>query len=220
MDTNLTNSEVKFSYVEQNDIKIKKINDESEDKNQQNIKNSGRLFNEGLVFSIHLFCFRVVKNLNKFQETIECYEKAIFINPKNENAWNNKGNALYNLNKYQEAIECYDKVISINSKHDNTWSNKGKLYQNSGFALHNFEKYVEAISCYNVALSIKINPLRLQLKGIQVFSLNITDSLKRLNKNFEIFQIWKISEAKKFYEAALKQGSNDKNYINKKLSKL
>ena len=32
--------------------------------------------------------------------------QAIQINPKNDSAWNNKGNALYNLGKYEEALEA------------------------------------------------------------------------------------------------------------------
>ena len=33
------------------------------------------------------------------------YDKAIEINPKNGNYWNNKGNALKNLKKYEEALK-------------------------------------------------------------------------------------------------------------------
>ena len=33
------------------------------------------------------------------------YDKAIEINPKNGDYWNNKGNAFYALNKYEEALK-------------------------------------------------------------------------------------------------------------------
>ena len=33
------------------------------------------------------------------------YDKAIEINPKNGNYWNNKGDAFDNLNKYEEALK-------------------------------------------------------------------------------------------------------------------
>ena len=33
------------------------------------------------------------------------YDKAIEINSKNDNYWNNKGNALKNLKKYEEALK-------------------------------------------------------------------------------------------------------------------
>ncbi|CAD8058037.1 unnamed protein product [Paramecium primaurelia] len=103
--------------------------------------------------------------------------------------------ALRKLNKCQEAIECYDKAISINPKYDKAWYNKG-------YVLHQLQKYNDAISCYDQALSININPLRLQRKA---------DSL---------FELGKKSEAKQLYLSALEKGSNDKNYIQKQLSKL
>ena len=34
------------------------------------------------------------------------YNQAIQLNPKNDNAWNNKGIALDNLGKYSEAVEA------------------------------------------------------------------------------------------------------------------
>ncbi|CAD8214280.1 unnamed protein product [Paramecium pentaurelia] len=165
--------------------KIEEIVYESEDKKQQKIKEAERLLNEGMA----------LRKLNKYQEAIECYSKAININPNYDKAWYNKGMALYNLNKYQEAIECYDKAITINPIYDTAWSNKG-------YALHQLQIYTDAISCYDQALSISINSIRLQRKA---------DSL---------FELGKKSEAKKFYLVALEQGSNDKNYIQKQLSKL
>ena len=36
-------------------------------------------------------------NLKKYKEAIECYDKAIEINPKYVNAWFNKGASLINL---------------------------------------------------------------------------------------------------------------------------
>ncbi|CAD8116753.1 unnamed protein product [Paramecium primaurelia] len=152
--------------ADQNQINIQQIIGESEDKKQQNIKEAERLLKEGVA----------LYNLNKYQDAIECYDKATSINPKYDIAWNNKGDALNNLNKYQDAIECLDKAISINPKFDIAWSNKG-------YALHNLQKYTDAISCYDQALSININPLRLQRKA---------DSL---------FELGKKSEAKQFYLA-------------------
>ncbi|CAD8055916.1 unnamed protein product [Paramecium primaurelia] len=206
-------------YINQNQIKIQQIIVENEDKKQQNIKEAERLLNEGVA----------LYNLNKYQDAIECYDKAISINPNDDITWTNKGFALNNLNKYKDAIESFDKAISINPKDDITWTNKGlalnnlnkyqdaiecydeaisinpkydKAWSNKGFALHKLQKYTDAISCYDQALSININHQRLKLKA---------DSL---------FELGKKPEAKQFYEASLEQGSNDKIYIQKQLSKL
>jgi tetratricopeptide (TPR) repeat protein len=45
--------------------------------------------------------------LEKYEEAIECYDKAIKIEPNDALAWDTKGIALVNLGKNNEAIECY-----------------------------------------------------------------------------------------------------------------
>jgi tetratricopeptide (TPR) repeat protein len=53
----------------------------------------------------------ILYGFGRYTEAIECYDKALAINPKQDNALFNKGNALDRLEKYDEAIECYDKAI-------------------------------------------------------------------------------------------------------------
>jgi tetratricopeptide (TPR) repeat protein len=61
----------------------------------------------------------------EYSKAIESYDKALEINKKDVNAWNNKGSALGNLGRYDEAIECYDKVLEIDGKNVDAWNNKG-----------------------------------------------------------------------------------------------
>ncbi|CAD8129465.1 unnamed protein product [Paramecium sonneborni] len=81
-----------------------------------------------LKLSVYIAQSVVDNNLKKYQEAIECYDKALLINPKNDQIWNNKGHALRNLNKYQEAIECYDKALLINPQNDQALNNKALHY--------------------------------------------------------------------------------------------
>lgn len=55
-----------------------------------------------------------LSHLNKPNEAIIPYNKAIEIKPQNSTAWTNKGFALYSLNKYDEALASDDKAIEIN----------------------------------------------------------------------------------------------------------
>jgi tetratricopeptide (TPR) repeat protein len=66
-----------------------------------------------------------LENLQKYEEAIASYEKAIIIQPKYYPAWNNLGLALSNLQRYQEAIISYDKAISINPDDAHSWYNRG-----------------------------------------------------------------------------------------------
>ena len=84
-----------------------------------------------------------------YEEAIECHDKAIEINPRNDMEWNNKALALVELDRYAEAIECFNKAIEINPKNDLAWYNKG-------LALRELDRYKEAIDC--IYRAIQINP--------------------------------------------------------------
>ena len=86
-------------------------------------------------------------NLGKYQQAIECFDKAIEINPNDVNIWNSKGTAFHYQSKYQQAIECFDKAIEINPNDADAWYNKG-------VALHYLTKHKDAIECYDKALTI------------------------------------------------------------------
>jgi tetratricopeptide (TPR) repeat protein len=88
-------------------------------------------------------------NLGKHQQAIECFDKAIEINPNDVNIWNSKGTAFHYLSKYQQAIECFDKAIEVNPNDADAWSAKGH-------SLNNLKKYHHAIECFDKA--IEINP--------------------------------------------------------------
>ena len=64
-----------------------------------------------------------LENLNKYKEAIENYEKAIKVNPNQDNYYNNLGISLHNLKKYKEAIKNYEKAIKINPNDANYYYN-------------------------------------------------------------------------------------------------
>ena len=87
--------------------------------------------------------------LNKSDEAITAFDKAIEINPLDSMIWCNKGLTLAHLGKLDEAIKAYDKAIEINPHNSYTWGGKG-------IVLYNLNKSDEAITAYDKA--IEINP--------------------------------------------------------------
>ncbi len=117
-------------------------------------------------------------------KAVECYDKALEINPDNPefvDAWYNKGLALYKSWKNQDAINCYDKVLELNPEFADAWYNKG-------LALYRLSKYMGAIECYNKALSIEWNDLYVESKLDAVESLEwqIREKLLRVSASGRI----------------------------------
>src|SRR3972149_3582874 len=90
-----------------------------------------------------------LRNLGKSQEAIDCYDRAIKIDPMSIEAWSNKGVALLMLGKYKEVITCCDKAIEIDPRGATAWGIKGA-------ALSKLDKHQEAMACYDRVL--EINP--------------------------------------------------------------
>jgi len=86
---------------------------------------------------------------NKFNESIQAYDKAIQLNPLNEEAWNGKGMDLGTLGRYDEALRAFERATQINSSYAEGWFNMGVIFDLQG-------KYVDAIQAYNSAT--QINP--------------------------------------------------------------
>ena len=63
--------------------------------------------------------------LERHEEAIGCFDKAIRLNPEDSGAWFNKGNSLTQLERHEEAIECYNEAIRLNPEDSDTWNNKG-----------------------------------------------------------------------------------------------
>src|SRR6478609_8228362 len=80
--------------------------------------------------------------LGKYNEAIECFDKALEIKPDYFEARYLKGKALADLGKYDKAIECYDKALEIKPDYFEAWNDKGVTLVNLG-------RFDEAIECYN-----------------------------------------------------------------------
>ena len=61
----------------------------------------------------------------RYEEALECYDKALKIKPDDARIWNNKGVDLVELKRYEEALECYDKALKIKPDDSEIWNNKG-----------------------------------------------------------------------------------------------
>ena len=58
-----------------------------------------------------------LEKLGRYDEAIECYNKAILLDPNNAGIWYSKGLTLTKLKRYEESIEYFDKAIELDPKY-------------------------------------------------------------------------------------------------------
>jgi len=87
--------------------------------------------------------------LNKYEQAIEDFSKAIELNPALAVAYYDRGNAYADLNKYERAIKDYEKAIELNPDFAEAYNNRGNAYME-------LNKYEQAIKDYDKA--IELNP--------------------------------------------------------------
>ncbi len=105
-------------------------------------------------------------NLNNFESAIECYDKALKVDPRNVLVWSHKGFALSSLGRNEAAIGCYDKAIEIDPRYTFAWCLKGA-------ALGDLGRHQAAIDSYDKALEIDPRyPFAWYIKGLTLKKLD------------------------------------------------
>jgi tetratricopeptide (TPR) repeat protein len=117
--------------------------------NRLNSKNAIELYNQG----------NTLIQLQRYEEALATYEKAIDIKSDYPQALYGKGKALFQLKKYQESLIAYDQAIQIQPNYLEAWTNRG-------FVLVRLKRYSEAIATIDKVLQLKNDdPKVWQLKG-------------------------------------------------------
>ena len=112
--------------------------------------------------AVHFNLANTLKELNKINDAIASYDKAIDIKPDYE-IYSLRGLALYQLEKYDEAISSYDESIKL--KPDPI------AYCNRGLAFIELRKIKEGIADYDKA--IQMNSNFIQVKHNRALALKI-----------------------------------------------
>ncbi|HOJ64774.1 MAG TPA: tetratricopeptide repeat protein [Spirochaetota bacterium] len=91
---------------------------------------------------------------NNIKEAVVYFEKALNINNKNANGWNDLGNLYYDLVDYNNAIRCYKKAIEADSNFYWAYYNIG-LSMTRMYTKENKKEMDEAKEWFEKALNIK-----------------------------------------------------------------
>jgi len=87
---------------------------------------------------------------NEFEKGIECFDKALALDPENVYSLYWKGKTLGALERNQEAFESLDKATELDPQHIEAWKCKG-------IVLYNLKRFEESLICFEKALEINSN---------------------------------------------------------------
>ena len=57
---------------------------------------------------------QILRDLEKYKEALDAFERAIEINPSFTKAWIGKGIVYDRVKKHQKAMEAYERAVDIN----------------------------------------------------------------------------------------------------------
>lgn len=116
------------------------------------------------------------------QNSNQCFDRAIEMDPNNALAWYDKGNVLAFMGNPQGAIQCFDRVLQIDPNYVMAWNDKGLLLTNLGNvngAMYCFDRAIQidpsvTIPWYNKGILLAM--LRDPQGAIQCFDKAIETS--------------------------------------------
>ncbi|WP_017316865.1 serine/threonine-protein kinase [Mastigocladopsis repens] len=127
--------------------------------------------------------------LQRYEDALSVYEKAVNIRPDYAQAWNGQGKTLYEVKEYKEALAAYDKAIQIEPDYLEAWSGRG-------FTLNKLQRYQEAVASFDKALQLENNyPEVWNAKGEALAKLNEYEQAmksydKAIEYNKEYYEAW------------------------------
>jgi tetratricopeptide (TPR) repeat protein len=118
---------------------------------------------------------RCLNSLERYDEALECLEKAIEIDSNYARAWAHRGDVLESLKRYDEALVSYDRAIELDEYHPWHWAKRGYL-------LNNLKHYEEALESFDMAIELDDNdPWDWASRG------DVLDNLKRYEEALESY---------------------------------
>jgi tetratricopeptide (TPR) repeat protein len=83
-----------------------------------NLDNPSHWYNKG----------NALRNLQRFDEAIDCFNKALFLDTHYIKAWYRKGQTLFYEGNYRNALMCFGNVVQLDKKYLSGWGVAAKFY--------------------------------------------------------------------------------------------
>ena len=131
------------------------------------------------------------QKINQIKKSVDCFENALSLNPKNFSALNNLGLSHKKLKNYLKAEEYLLKAIELNPEYINAFVNLGNIKNETYY-------FKEALTYYNKALELnkKLPLIHLNISNIYQTTNKIQDAKRHLEEAVSIDKKFTIADQK------------------------
>jgi tetratricopeptide (TPR) repeat protein len=70
----------------------------------------------------------VQTKVGKYHEALQCFDRALKLNPGVSNIWLNRGIALVKLNEFEEAMDCFDRALQLDPNNETAKHRRNKCW--------------------------------------------------------------------------------------------
>lgn len=118
----------------------------------------------------------------KYDEAIDCFDKALDINRRDQSSWTLKGMACIQNCYYKEAVECFDHALLISPTNEDLWKQKAA-------ALEQQALYAETLVCIEKILELCPNDILVNIRKSQLL-LTLNKCKEALEHNTNILKLY------------------------------
>ena len=84
--------------------------------------------------------------MQRSDEALASYDRALALKPDAAETWNNRGTTLDHLRRYGEAVASFERAVAIDPQYANAWSNRGVTLVEQGRGLDAVESFERCIA--------------------------------------------------------------------------
>ncbi|MEG3929324.1 tetratricopeptide repeat protein [Microcoleus sp. D3_18a_C4] len=137
---------------------------------------------------------RCLQNLERYDEALESFDRAIELDPNDLSALVLRGNLLYNLKRYDDALASFDRALELEANYQSIWALRS-------YVLDNLQRYDEALASFERAIEQGAN-----YEEMWLIRGNVLNNLKRYDEALESFD--RVIELDANYKLAWRIRSN------------
>ena len=167
-----------------------------------------------------------LRRIERYQDSLDCYEKALELDQYSVLTFRSQGNTLCDLERYNEALESYQKALDLDSKSSSAWSDRShalrslrrydEALSNSERALEVDDKHLDALNAQALALSLLKNFEKATAFIDKAISLDSQEVLYKANRGIILARSGRYTESLAECEHAIHQDpKNESGYYAK-----